>query len=264
MEKVKYTQLQLPFAEPEFNVSYRSDIHLNLLGNPNSFTFKEIMEILGNPMKVKEWDRRKCTILNKHLLSANHPVEGPFELPKLRPYQGAVPNIFLPYSAKIPKDSYKYGVHCHQDDWSFASSWKKPIMGLNRIIRYKVAIGPDYSLFVDGKKCENIEQLRRNRTISSFWQHFVPTIQSASWGDADSILTYAFDGLAEESWTSISHAAIGNNQEKRLFEFAIKTLVEKKRPIGLLVFGFPLHFDPGVPVKVFPCRINFLRSLKRR
>lgn len=257
----KCKQLQLPFSPDEWNLILPKEENLRTTPK-HQLIYPEIMEILGNPIKLKEWDRCKRAILNKHLLPAEHPVEGKFELPKLKPYTGPIPNHFLPYSARIPANSSQYGVHCHIDDKSFSSSWNQPVKGLNRVIQYKLAIGPDFSLFVDGKTCENIEQLRRNRTITSFWQYFIPTIQSASWGDADSVLNFAFDGLAEGSWTSISHAAIGNKHEQQLFEFAVRHLVTTKRPLGLLVFGFPLNFDPGIQVRTFPCRINYLRNLK--
>ncbi len=125
---------------------------------------------------------------------------------------------------------------------------------------YKSA--PDHTLWVDGLKCENIEQLRKTRTTQLFWQNNgVNTIQTASWGDADSIKSYAFDGLAEDSWTSIGHQRLGNKMEQRLFRLGIKTLVEKKRPLGLIVFGAPLDFDPGVPVIIKPSFISKLRKL---
>jgi hypothetical protein len=115
---------------------------------------------------------------------------------------------------------------------------------------------------VDASPCENIEQLRRTRTTQRFWQNNgVETIQNASWGNAETINTFAFDGLAEESWTSIGHQHIGSIIEQELFEFGVMTLVERKRPMGLIIFGDPLTFDPGVPTIVMPSFIQKLRKL---
>lgn len=92
-----------------------------------------------------------------------------------------------------------------------------------------LAVAPDNTIWVDGKICKNIEQLRRSRTIQRFWQNNgVATIQTASWGNAESIRTIAFDGLAENSWTAIGHQHIGNRCEQRLFQYGVSVLVEKK------------------------------------
>ena len=140
--------------------------------------------------------------------------------------------------------------------------WTRPIQALKKVRKYLHAVAPDFTLWVDGRVCENVEQLRRSRTIQRFWQNNgVGTIQTASWGNAESIRTYALDGLAEDSWTAIGHQRVGNKCEQRLFRYGVSTLVEKKKPYGLIVFGAPLDFDPGVPVIYKPSFISKLRML---
>lgn len=210
----------------------------------------------------KETLKRKMRILNKHLLPSDTPRDGMFQLPKVLPFVGNVPDVFIPYSAKVCHNSELKGVYCHIDDCRFNSTWTHPIAALRKVQRYLVAIAPDNTLWVDGNVCENVEQIRRSRTIQRFWQNNgVSTIQTASWGDAESINSYAFDGLAEGSWTAIGHQRVGNRAEQRLFRYGITTLVERKRPKGLIIFGVPLDFDPGVPVIVKPSFISKLRNL---
>lgn len=211
---------------------------------------------------LKESEKRKMRILNKHLLPYSTQTEGVFQLPKVKPYTGPIPMEFIPYNAKVCQNSQYKGVYCHIDDSEFSSTWTRPIDGLKKVSQYKVAIAPDFTLWVDALRCENIEQLRRTRTIQLFWQNNgVSTIQTASWGNADSIMRYAFDGLAEYSWTSIGHQRIGNKAEQELFKFGVTMLVEKKHPLGLIVFGGPLDFDPGIPVIIKPSFITKLRNL---
>lgn len=211
---------------------------------------------------LKESEQRKMRILNKHLLPSNTITEGEYELPTVKPYTGPVPDVFIPYSAKVCYNSQYKGVYCHIDDMGFNTTWTRPVIALKKVRQYMVAIAPDHTLWVDALRCENVEQLRKTRTTQLFWQNNgVDTIQAASWGDADSIMTYAFDGLAEGSWTSIGHQRVGNKIEQRLFRFGVQTLVERKQPLGLLVFGAPLDFDPGVPVIVKPSFISKLRKL---
>ena len=210
----------------------------------------------------KESLKRKMRILNKHLLPTDTPVEGAFELPKVLPFDGEIPDVFIPYSAKVCYNSEFKGVYCHIDDSGFNTTWTRPIPALRKVRHYMVAVAPDNTLWVDGTVCENIEQLRRSRTIQRFWQNNgVNTIQTASWGDAESINSYAFDGLANDSWTAIGHQRIGNKVEQRLFKYGVTTLVERKHPKGIIVFGAPLDFDPGVPVIIKPSFISKLRNL---
>lgn len=213
-------------------------------------------------MKASEAQRIKMRILNKHLLPSDTPVEGRFQLPVVGPYIGDIPDVFIPYSEKVENQSVNQGVYCNIDDYRFKSTWTSPIKALGKVKRYMVAVAPDYTLWVDGYLCDNIEQSRHSRVIQRFWQNNgAATIQTASWGNAESCDTYAFDGLANNSWTAVGHQRIGNRSEQRLFKYAIERLVERKHPIGLLVFGAPLDFDPGVPVIVKPSFITKLRKL---
>lgn len=212
--------------------------------------------------QMNDVERLKMRILNKHLLLKDTPKEGPFQLPKVLSYKGGIPESFMPYNARVGSDSGNKGVYCHISDGLFNSVWTHPIRALGKVRRYMLAVAPDNTLWADGSVCENVEQIRRSRTIQRFWQNNgVLTIQTASWGNADSIRTFAFDGLAEDSWTAIGHQRIGNKCEQRLFRYGVSTLVEKKRPCGLLVFGAKLDFDPGVPVIYKPSFISKLRKL---
>lgn len=221
-------------------------------------------EIIFNEeyMKLKKSEKMNMRILNKHLLSSNHPREGVFQLPKVKPYDGPIPDVFLPYNAKVSTGSTLKGVYCNINDYAFNTTWTRPVQALRKVKQYMLAVGPDNTLWVDGSICENVEQRRRSLTIQSFWQNNgVATIQTASWGNAQSILSFAFDGLAENSWTAIGHQRIGSRSEQRLFRYGVHSLVEKKTPIGLLIFGAPLDFDPGVPVIIKPSFISKLRKL---
>lgn len=205
---------------------------------------------------------RKRHLLNKHLLSPDCPAEGKFQLPQVLPYTGPLPNQFIPYSFKVSGNSHIQGVYCHIHDYGFNTVWTRPFRALSKVGRYMVAVAPDNTLWADGLICENVEQIRRNRTITRFWQsNGVATIQSASWSDAESIETFAFDGLAENGWTAIGHHRKGSSDERKLYKYAINKLVERKHPYGLIVFGLPLDFDPGVQVCVYPSFISKLRNI---
>lgn len=210
---------------------------------------------------MKYYQEVKKHILNKHLLPVNVQVEGKYELPKVLPYTGEIPELFVPYNFKVIPQASKSGIYCHIDDALFATTWNRPFASLKKVSQYKVAVAPDHTLWADGLVCENIEQLRRNRITTLFWQtNGVRTIQTASWANASS-LDYAFDGLAEHSWTAIGHQRIGCHSEQRLFKYAIEKLIEIKHPKGLIIYGAPLDFEVNVEIRRFPSHIAKLRKL---
>lgn len=234
---------------------------VGFINNQDDYTRRDII-MVEHYFEMRETDKRKMRLLNKHLLPYDTPSCGKFQIPQVLPYRGHIPEEFVPYSAKVSPGSENKGIYCHLHDYCFNSTWTHPIQALRKMRRYKVAVAPDYTMWVDGRVCENIEQERRSRVTQRFFQNNgVDMIQTASWADAESIETYAFDGLADDSWTAIGHQRIGNKCERRLFQYGVKRLVELKRPLGLLVFGLPLDFDPGVPVIVKKSFISKLRHL---
>lgn len=205
---------------------------------------------------------RKKSILNKDLLPKNIHTEGEYQLPIVEAYNGILPDECVAYNAKPTSKAKTQGIHCFTDDESFMSTYSMPLRALKKVSQFYVAMAPDHTLWVDGLICENIEQLRKNRVTTIYWQsNGVPTIQTASWGNADS-LEYAFDGLAPNSITAIGNTRLGDSNEQKLREYAIKTLVKKKSPTILVVVGWKLGFDPGVPVVIYPAHIQKLRNLK--
>ena len=202
-------------------------------------------------------------LMSPHVYQQN-PVEGLLDMPMVAPYNDEIPTAFVQFSDTSRIKDYTAGVHCYQADERINPLWTNPTNYVARLKQYTCVIAPDFSLFLDVDKMANMWNVYRNRKLSNFWaSQGIKVIPSASWGNANS-LAYCFDGLPEKSIISIGHIAIGKDrQEKRLYRFALETLVEKKSPTGLLVYGSPLDFDPGVKVYYRKDRIMQLRELRK-
>lgn len=230
---------------------------------PDEYGDSSVTKKCGKSQNIKEWALRKKKILNKHLLEGDEQLCGEYQLPQILPYTGDVPDNFVPYNACVNSPQLNTGVHCMLDDPTLLRIWNRPYEALKKFEKFQVSTGPDFTLWADGSVCENIEQLRRNRVITRFAQnHGLQIIQSISWGDAQSVNTYSFDGLAHGSWSAVSHQKIGNKSERSLFKYAITSFVKRFSPIGLIVIGFPLDFEIDVPVKLIPSHIERLRKLR--
>lgn len=220
----------------------------------------ELDPIVTPNTQEKKGDDRRVQVSNLQLYNS-FPVEGREELPKVKAYNGPLPLQYVNYSQRKMYEYSKTGIHYFVRDYDIESTWTKPVLTLKQLQKYSCTIGPDFSLFVDQCKSFNLMQLYKNRWVTSYWQeNGINAVPSASWGGANSF-DYCFDGLPENSIIAIGHSAVGKTtEEKRLFRYAIKELVRQKHPAKLLVYGFPLDFDPIIDVEYIECFIQKIRN----
>jgi len=192
---------------------------------------------------------RKGMIMNMDLHRPTK-CEGEEQLPKVKPYVGEIPDVFVTYDERRSCSSL-CGVCFYTDDYRIERVFSRPIETMSQLKqRHSAVIAPDFSVFVDLPKSVNVCQLFKNRWTTSYWQsEEILVIPSASWGAVDSF-SYCFDGLPENSVLSIGHVAVGRSKaEKELYRSGVYELVRRKKPLKLLVYGEPLGFPVDVEVK---------------
>lgn len=212
----------------------------------------------------RQWEAAKRRVNNLQLLSyPDFDVEGEEDMPKIPQYCGNLPADFIAFSRRGCKNcDSSYGIHCFEYDCRISSAWTNPLRPITVLKRYPCAIGPDFSLMVDQPRAVNVTNVYRNRWVSCFWwRNGIPVIPSASWGNAESF-SWCFDGLPEGGVIAVGHIAIGRDKAaKRLYRMGVETLLERKHPDKLLVYGFPLDFEPGVDVVTYQGDLLRLRQL---
>lgn len=207
-------------------------------------------------------ERKKRMYLNKHYLPVGWKCEGIEEFPINLPYTGDIPEFVVGTNTKHVGSHPSTGLHNFTYD-HLNERWWNNLEGFIKISRhYLCVLGIDFSPLVNGRRCEVVEAIRRTRTFNAGLQYRgIPTIQSASFGHPKHKYI-VFDGLASNSPVAIEH--MRNSRDKRqryFFRENLEYLIETKTPSLLLVVGFKLDFDPGVPVKYYPCYIQHLRAL---
>lgn len=220
------------------------------------FIFRRNLRGLA-PLEIK-----KRKYLNKHFLPRGWPSAGIEEFPINLPYTGPIPEKLTGTGARHEGFHPLTGLHNFTYD-HLNERWWYDIEAFVRIARhYGCVLGLDFSPLVNARRCEVVEAIRRNRTFTAALQSSgIPVIQSASFGHPKHN-RFVFDGLAPEAPTAIEHIRTCRDlMQTRNFRLAVETLVEQKKPSVLLVYGFPLGFDPGVPVKYYDCYIQKLRRL---
>ena len=172
-------------------------------------------------------------------------VEG---FPMLEPFVDELPTFFIPFSERNKK-LYNCGVHCFLYDYMIDRTWNAPPRVVPSLKQYRCVVAPDFSIFTDMPRAVNVWNIYRNRWVSSYWQsQGIKVIPSASWGSVDSF-EYCFDGLPENSVIAIGHSTAGKDKSfKRLYRMGVETLIEKKRPTKLMVYGSPLDFNVNTDI----------------
>lgn len=206
--------------------------------------------------------KKKRKYLNKHYLPIGWKVEGIEEFPVNLPYEGAIPESLVGTGAKHTGYHPSVGLHNFAYD-HLNERWWYDIEGFARIAKhYGCSFGLDFSPLVNGRRCEVVEAIRRNRTFTASMQASgYPMIQSATFGHPKHN-KFVFDGLAPNAPVAIEHIRTSSDfKQRKFFRMGVEALVEQKNPSILLVLGFLLDFDPGVPVKYYPCHIQKLRAL---
>lgn len=209
-------------------------------------------------------EKKKRKYLNKHYLPIGWPCEGIEEFPINLPYTGNIPEILV--GTGVHHKGYHKSVGLHNFSYDYINErWWYDIASYIKIAsHYECVLGLDFSPLVNGRRCEVVEAIRRNRTFTAALQASgISVIQSASFGHPKHN-RFVFDGLAPNAPVAIEHIRTSQDMKQRNnYRLGVEALVEQKNPSILLIYGFPLDFDPGVPVKYYKCHIQYLRELKK-
>lgn len=214
-----------------------------------------------NLSQVEGLKRKKLRYLNKHYIPADWPVEGVEEFPCLLQYNGILPKDVVGVNDSMPRDCSQLGLHGFCYDHVLFPYWLRIENLINKAKHFLCAFGPDFSVLVDGRRCDTVEALRRNRIMTLSMQlSGINTIQTYTFGNADSF-EISIDGLASNCPTAVEHNVSDRDPARQcLFRLAIKELVRRKNPNILIVFGFDIGFDPGIPVVYYKTRIQKMRE----
>lgn len=190
-------------------------------------------------------------------------TEGIDEVPIMKPDTGALPKKLIGFNEMKSPDniSRQNGVHFFLSDNLILRYYHNPERYFDVLAEYGCVIGIDLSVFYDLPRGLNIANIIKSRYVGcNLQERGLRVIPSFSWANIDS-LNYCTLGIPENSNVAISNAVIGRHKQDRLLtRLAIERLVKEKHPINLLVYGFPLDFDPGVPTIYYTSRIQQLRT----
>lgn len=185
-------------------------------------------------------------------------LTGKYDMPQLSPCVSADPQnpvvFHIAKSSTHPQNSW---YHFFEDDYQFERFWSRPNTYLEMLKRFQGGISPDFSMYLDMPKAQQIWNCWRNRTMA-YWmqQQGLNVIPNACWGDLGS-LDWAFDGLPENSVLALTTQGCmqKTDHRKQVLVNGIHELIRQKHPTKLVVYGkFPSEWYKrfSVPIVTLP------------
>jgi len=199
--------------------------------------------------------------MNKKYLPSEYQVEGMEEFPCVQPFTIDLPQDIAGIDERIPDDCSKIGVHGFCKDGILWQKWNNLGRTIKKAKHYYCAFGPQFSVLIDGRRCEAVEAIRMNRVATLAMQsQGIPTIPTVSLTSAN-FFDIAYDGLPSNSPIAFENMCrLKDPNLSRLYRMGVEQLLERKNPTVLVVVGNRLDFDLDIPVVYYKSRIQRLRD----
>lgn len=188
-------------------------------------------------MDWKEYTYKRKTKFCNLDLTLNVDFENDFGMPKLKPYNGKIPDKFISFNEALRTKNYGQGVHFFIDDYQFERIWTSPERYISVLSKFECVIAPDFSVFSDVPAPVNIWNLYRNKLIARFLQNnginVIPNV-SVCYG---SLLPATIAGIEKGSVLAISNVRISSSQFLTEWFNFVREVVDKINPCLLLIYG---------------------------
>lgn len=180
--------------------------------------------------------------------------DGKFDMPCLQAVSSVEPRNLIPFHlAKSAKNVSNSWYHFYEDDYQFERIWNNPDRYLEMLSKFEGGISPDFSIYLDMPRSQQIWNAWRNRAMTYYFQtHGLQVIPNVGWSDYES-LSWAFDGIPEKSILSITtQGCMGSDYvSKQSLLNGIHELAIQKYPATLYIYGeFPKRWMERFPMPI--------------
>lgn len=201
--------------------------------------------------RLSKAQQSKLTYNNLHLAQDMNFTESN-GIPIVQSYTGTVDFQVYPFTEKKKHIGDTSALHFFLDDYKFHSAITRNLeLTTHSIINYGYVFAPDCSLYVDVPKQVNVNAIYNSRFAAAYWQNCgLNVIPVASWGNVSS-LSYCFEGLPMQSVIAVCGTGHDHCKgAKTLWNYAVKTLIDRLNPTTLIVYGGNQDEMDELPVNV--------------
>lgn len=186
--------------------------------------------------------------------------EGKYDMPILQPVspselgveRGEIKLVAF-HSAMIEKEPKDKVYHFYEDDYQFERFWKSPSKYIPKLRQFRFGISPDYSVYLDMPRSQQIWNCWRNRVSAYNMQRKgLRIVPNVSWSDYES-LEWALNGIPEHSALGVTtQGCMGYDYVcKQALLNGLHELVIQKYPELLLIYGsFPEQWKERFPIPI--------------
>lgn len=138
-------------------------------------------------------------------------------------------------NCKNPEDK---AVHFFLDDYQFNALWINVDRYVEKLIRFRYVLTPDFSTYIDFPKAIQIYNHYRKHWVGAYLQEagckVIPTI---SWSTLDSY-DWCFDGEPEGGTVAVSSVGCMNEKAKKeLFLSGYNAMIDRLHPESIIFYG---------------------------
>ena len=215
---------------------------------------------------AEKWNSREERFW-ENLQKARYHGFGAYEIPRPLKCETCMITRFVPFSEakKVPKELRKEtGIHFYIDDFRFERVWHYPDIYVPMFREFGAVLTPDFSCYGDFPKAIKLYAFYRNAWLGCYWQeNGITVVPQASWSSPET-LSYAFDGIPEDSVLAVSSVGVmKREQDRQFFLQGYHHLIETKHPLKILFHGRIPDEISRYPVQVVQMA-TFLEGLRSR
>lgn len=194
----------------------------------------------------KENERHRTNdYYNLDLVDINNSTNGFWQMPIIKK-ETYIPSDLVGFNYAKTNKEKNIGIHFYLDDYQFERIWNKPDEYVDILSQYQCILSPDFSLYLDMPMPMKIWNVYRSRQVGNYYQQkgikVIPTIQ---WAEKETF-AFCFEGIEEGSVVSVSTIGVKRNKEAlQIWKEGMDAMIEKIKPITILVYGGKLDYDYG-------------------
>lgn len=159
-----------------------------------------------------------------------------YELPLVN-YVNEIPfNIISFNNALTTQRPEAHWLHFYIDDYQFERIWNAPEKYLPIIKKFYGIIAPDFSVYTDMPKAQQIFQIYKMRLLAAYFaSHGVKVIPNITWSDHES-LSLSLEGIPRNNVIALStNGCTGVHRQE--FIKIYKTVLKRLEPTQVIIIG---------------------------
>lgn len=162
--------------------------------------------------------------------------ESKYDFPKVD-YSNNTPfNIISFNQALTTQQPEAHWLHFYIDDYQFERIWNSPEKYLPIIKRFAGIIAPDFSVYTDMPKAQQIYQIYKMRLLSAYFaSHGIKVIPNITWANVES-LDISLEGIPKGNVIALStNGCVGKHRKEFIKVFNI--VLDRLNPEQIIIVG---------------------------